>query len=474
MTHEAPTRGLGPEEFGAAFPFHLVLDRAARVLQVGASLGRALPTLARGDEFSAHFQIKSPAVSPTTEAILEARGELFQLQARDRETLVLRAQVVPLAAHDAVAFLGSPWVTDLHALLWLGLSLADFALHDPVCDYLLLLQAQKLSIAEADRLTGELGALNAALEARVRDRTRELEETNARLTREIADRQRVEVELRHAHKLEAVGQLAAGIAHEINTPVQYVGDSVHFLQGAYEDLQGLLGFCRGVIRENGLGRPEGAFLRDLEAAEEAADLAYLQEQVPRAFERAFDGVSRVASIVRAMKEFAHPDHREMAPADLARALHNTLLVARNEYKQVAEVSVALDELPMVVCHIGDLNQVFLNLVVNAAHAIADAVARTEALGRIDLRAARDGEHVVVTIADTGCGIPEAIRDRIFDPFFTTKEVGRGTGQGLAIARSIVVDRHRGALTFESVVGRGTTFTIRLPIDGQGPAREVFA
>ena len=125
----------------------------------------------------------------------------------------------------------------------------------------------------------------------------------------------------------------------------------------------------------------------------------------------------------------------------------------------------------MVCHVGDLNQVFLNLVVNAAHAITDVVGASGAFGRIDLRAWRDGDHVVITIADTGSGIPEGIRDRIFEPFFTTKEVGRGTGQGLAIARSIVVDRHHGSLTFTSEVGRGTTFTIRLPIEGQGAARE---
>jgi signal transduction histidine kinase len=164
-----------------------------------------------------------------------------------------------------------------------------------------------------------------------------------------------------------------------------------------------------------------------------------------------------------MKEFAQPDIREKSLADLNRALETTLTVAANEYKSVADVETDLAELPSVRCHLGDLNQVFLSLIVNAAQAIADVVGTSGARGRILVRSARDGDHVRVDIHDTGCGIPDAIRERIFDPFFTTKEVGRGSGQGLAIAHSVVVDKHGGSLTFDSTVGKGSVFTIRLPI-----------
>jgi two-component system NtrC family sensor kinase len=163
-----------------------------------------------------------------------------------------------------------------------------------------------------------------------------------------------------------------------------------------------------------------------------------------------------------MKEFAHPGHREKSPADLNQALQATLIIARNEYKYVADVETELGELPPVLCYVGDLNQVFLNLLVNAAHAIGDVVSGTGARGAIRVRTAHDGDTVRIEIEDTGCGIPAAIRDRIFDPFFTTKEVGKGSGQGLAIARSIVVDKHNGSLTCESEEGKGTTFIIRLP------------
>ena len=213
--------------------------------------------------------------------------------------------------------------------------------------------------------------------------------------------------------------------------------------------------------------PEDVMGREfIRAFEDAADLDYLREQVPQAFERTLEGVGRVAGIVRAMKEFAHPDQREQSSADLNKALLNTLIVARNEYKYVAELETDLGELPPVLCYLSDLNQVFLNLVVNAAHAIGEVIGGGEQKGRITIRSRNLGERVEIAVADTGGGIAEAIRERIFDPFFTTKPVGQGTGQGLAIARSIVVDKHRGSLTFETEIGRGTTFYIRLPVSGR--------
>jgi signal transduction histidine kinase len=163
-----------------------------------------------------------------------------------------------------------------------------------------------------------------------------------------------------------------------------------------------------------------------------------------------------------MKEFSHPAHREMAPVDLNRAIQNTLIVARGEYKYVADIETDLGELPPVVCHVNEINQVVLNLVVNAAHAIGEVVAGSDGKGTITVRTHLEGEHVVISVADTGAGIPHAVQDRIFTPFFTTKEVGKGTGQGLALAWNVIKERHRGELTFETEVGRGTTFSVRLP------------
>ena len=276
------------------------------------------------------------------------------------------------------------------------------------------------------------------------------------IARDITGRDVAEMELRQAQKLESVGRLASGIAHEINTPMQFVADNVRFLQDSFHTVQELLAriraFCAGA-----------SLTAEFQRLEQELDTAYLLQEIPDALAQTQEGVERVVTIVRAMKEFAHPEGRGCIRADLNKALLNTLTVARNELKYVADVETDFGELPMVECGISDLNQVFLNLLVNAAHAIADVVQQSGTKGRIRIHTESDGHEVLVTIADNGAGIPESIRDRIFDPFFTTKEVGRGTGQGLAIART-VVDRHKGSLTFESEPGRGTTFFLRLPVE----------
>jgi len=290
--------------------------------------------------------------------------------------------------------------------------------------------------------------------------------------RDITGRDAAELELRHAQKLESVGRLASGIAHEINTPIQFVGDNTRFLQDSFSGLQALLTKYQELHNAAESGALNPKLLDEVRGAEEASDSSYLLEEIPKALSQTLDGVTRVATIVRAMKEFAHPESKEMAAADLNRALLSTLTVARNELKYVADVETEFGDLPLVVCNVGDLNQVFLNLLVNAAHAISESVKGTGLKGKIRVVTSAEGSTILITISDTGCGIPEANRTRVFDPFFTTKEVGRGTGQGLAIARSVVVDRHKGGLTFESEVGKGTTFYIRLPVDPGEYSKEV--
>lgn len=276
------------------------------------------------------------------------------------------------------------------------------------------------------------------------------------LARNLAERQ-LEAELRQAQKLEAVGQIAAGIAHEINTPIQYIGDGTRFAKDAFASVAAVLR-----LHQETASALSAEARERLSTAEEAADLAYILAEVPKAQAQVLEGVQRVSTLVRAMKEFAHPDQKEMVPTDLNRALTATLEISRNEYKYVADLETDLGSIPMVSCHAGDLNQVFLNVIVNAAHAIGDVVKGTPGRGKIRISTRSEGGDVVVSIADTGGGIPWEIRDKVFEPFFTTKPTGKGTGQGLAIARS-VVKNHGGHLTFESEVGAGTTFFIRLPV-----------
>ena len=262
---------------------------------------------------------------------------------------------------------------------------------------------------------------------------------------DITEQRHAEQQLMLSQKLESIGQLGAGIAHEINTPIQFVSDSLKFVEAACADLLAVADACEA----------EDA-ARVVETLE-AADLGYLRERLPAAIERAGDGVRRVAEIVRAMREFAHPHTGGVL--DLNQALANTLVVTRSSYTDVADVHTDLGAVPHVSANGSELNQVFVNLIVNAAHAIAERGER----GTISVSTRSEGDEVVVAISDTGVGIPLEHRERVFDPFFTTKEVGVGTGQGLALARSIVCDRHGGTLTLDSEVGRGSTFEIRLAI-----------
>jgi PAS domain S-box-containing protein len=279
---------------------------------------------------------------------------------------------------------------------------------------------------------------------------------------DISERKRIEAELRQAQKLESVGRLAAGVAHEINTPVQFVSDSVQFVRETMSDLCQVIAGQRAVCAAVFAGEPWHDALASVSAFEAEIEIDELLVRVPAALDLARDGLDRVTAIVRSMKMFAHT-HRQMALANLTDAIRATLIVAASEYKMVADLVLDLGELPLVTCHLSDINQVILNLVVNAAHAITDRYAETKQRGRLVVSTRCSGNEVVISISDTGGGIPETVRERIFDPFFTTKEVGRGTGQGLAIARSVVCDTHGGQLTFETELGQGTTFHVRLPI-----------
>lgn len=312
-------------------------------------------------------------------------------------------------------------------------------------------QERSLELRRArDALVAKNDALSAA--------QAELQSAYATLQQETAMRQRLEDELHLAQRLESIGQLAAGVAHEINTPMQYIGDNVSFLASAF---RGLSQYIKGL--EAAIGQHGGNELQaQVGKTQKATRSGFLLAEVPAALEASHDGIVHVSRIVQAMKSFAHQDQETKVPADLNRTLQDTLIVAQNEYKRVAVAQTDLGELPQVVCFPGKLNQLFLNLIVNAAHAIEDA--KRPGLGQIRVQSRVVDGSVEVRVSDDGCGIPEEIKHRVFDPFFTTKEVGRGTGQGLTLARRIAVDMHGGSIGFESAIGAGTTFIVRLPLE----------
>ena len=290
---------------------------------------------------------------------------------------------------------------------------------------------------------------------------------------DVTEQRMLEAQLAQAQKLKSIGQLAAGIAHEINTPSQYIGDNTRFLRDAFADLRPLLARCLQLREGAAVRAGDADRWQAVLACMEHADLEFLLKEIPAAIDQSLEGIERVTQIVRSMKEFAHPDGEEKQSIDVKRTIENTLTISRNEWKYVADAVTDLaDDLPPITCRPGDLNQVLLNLIVNAAHAIeARAGGRPGKKGVITVRARRDGEWVEIDVEDNGTGIPEAIRAKVFDPFFTTKKVGRGTGQGLAIARTLVVDRHGGTLDFDTQRGRGTTFKIRMPITPQSPSNK---
>ncbi len=268
----------------------------------------------------------------------------------------------------------------------------------------------------------------------------------------------------HSMKLESIGELSAGIAHEINTPIQFIGSNLSFLRESFQDLQNLIAVY-GQLKEAVVGLPQfEKFVHEIEELEDQADLEYLQEETPKAFDQTMGGVERVTKLVLGLKGFAHAGAGETKhPANINEIISNSLIVCHNAYKYVAEMETDFGELPPVQVHPGDIGQVIINLVVNAAHAIADVKKDSGEMGKIRISTSCVDKVITISIADSGGGIPEGVRQRVFDPFFTTKEVGRGSGQGLAISRTIVHDKHQGELSFESTVGKGTTFFIKLPL-----------
>lgn len=288
------------------------------------------------------------------------------------------------------------------------------------------------------------------------------------IIRDDTQRIRIQEQLSISQKMESVGQLAAGIAHEINTPIQYINDNNTFFRDAFD---AIIKYQNEIEKKFELVEENNSQLNKikeyLNEAKKEADIDFLLEEVPLAISQTQSGIDRVKNIILAMKDFAHASNKQKTLSDINKGIITTVTISRNEWKYVADIEFQLSEtLPLVSCVLDEINQVFLNMIVNASHAIEEKFADTDKKGQILISTRVDGNYVVISIQDNGKGIPKENISRIYDPFFTTKPVGKGTGQGLSIAHDIIVNKHNGKIFLDSEVGKGTTFSIHLPTNNE--------
>jgi len=278
----------------------------------------------------------------------------------------------------------------------------------------------------------------------------------------LREKRQAEQELMQVARLASVGQLAAGIAHEINTPVQYIGDNLQYIEQGVLNLLTLAEAGHRLAAQAAGVKPATQF----DETETAVHLPELRAELPLAIRESLEGVAQISRIVRSMKEFSHPGTTHTTLTDLNRALESTLTVSHNAWKYSAEMVCDFDpQLPSLICHAGEINQVFLNLILNAAQSIESSGKPLP--GRIAISTRKDQEWIEIRVQDSGDGVPEALRQQIFEPFFTTKPVGKGTGQGLAICRDVIERKHGGKIEVEGAEGAGATFIVRLPLTQAG-------
>ncbi|MBW4598580.1 MAG: histidine kinase [Calothrix sp. FI2-JRJ7] len=455
-----PAFSLAPELFARSFPFHIILDCECKILQVGEVLLRIHPENLIGCFLDQHFKIIRPAIkgAPDFAAISKQSRLLFLLESL-HNGIQLKGQMIPDQEQGVIFFLCSVWVTETNALAKFGLKLKDFAIHDPIVDFLFLLQAQNTALEDAKKLTIELTKKQEELQKALTIRevlAQTAEAQSQKLKQYLLELQRTQSQLIQTEKMSSLGQLVAGIAHEINNPVNFIQGNLNYVEEYIQSLLSLLSLYQKYFPSH----PE------IEEFIEELDLEYMVQDLFKILSSMELGAVRIRDIVLSLRTFSRLDEAEIKNVDIHEGIDSTLLIFSHKFQKQLnysgiEIIKDYGNLPLVECYASELNQVFFNIITNAIDVLENNITLDSA--KIIIKTWLDKNLVCVSIKDNGIGIDEKLRLKVFDPFFTTKPVGQGTGLGLSICYQIVVDKHYGQLDCISKSGHGAEFIIKIPL-----------